>query len=125
MGPQLAFHADGGYTQEGDEEVVPPMGGGKVRHWARCNKCNKKGHYTNKCSKDETKQVVSAFGIEGSDDKGYSSSNNNKFIFLTNQHMKYATNICKVNKTLTLNYFKHSTQTNYMCNVPGYGELQE
>eukprot|EP00957_Ditylum_brightwellii_P022696 1711885-Ditylum_brightwellii.AAC.1 len=34
---------------------------------------------------------------------------------------KYVTNIRKVNKTLTLNYFEHSAQTNYMCDVPGYG----
>eukprot|EP00957_Ditylum_brightwellii_P152036 11577053-Ditylum_brightwellii.AAC.1 len=36
---------------------------------------------------------------------------------------KYVTNIRKVNWMLTLHYFKHSTNTNYMCDVPGYRTL--
>eukprot|EP00957_Ditylum_brightwellii_P023849 1799117-Ditylum_brightwellii.AAC.1 len=78
----------------------------------------------------------------GSNYKGHNSNNNNKFILLTNKYCgvnkncllldnqlstnimcnrKYVTNICKVKKTLTLNYFEHSTKANYMCDVSGYG----
>eukprot|EP00957_Ditylum_brightwellii_P170718 12994283-Ditylum_brightwellii.AAC.1 len=130
MDPQLSFHADGGDPQDGEEEVLPPTGGGKVRPWVTCDKCKKKGHYVNKCPVKEVKLAVLAFGIEGSNNKGYNSNSNNKFIFLTNKHhrvnknyllldnqsstnimcnRKYITNIRKVNKTLTLNYFEHST----------------
>eukprot|EP00957_Ditylum_brightwellii_P068516 5201337-Ditylum_brightwellii.AAC.1 len=51
--PQLAFHTDTRDPQEGDNEIVPPTRGGKVRLWARCDKCNKKGHYANKCPLEE------------------------------------------------------------------------
>eukprot|EP00957_Ditylum_brightwellii_P061455 4664551-Ditylum_brightwellii.AAC.1 len=52
-----------------------------IRKWG------KKGHCANKCSKDKMERAISAFGIEGSNDKGYESDNNNEFIHLTAQHI--------------------------------------
>eukprot|EP00957_Ditylum_brightwellii_P043089 3264027-Ditylum_brightwellii.AAC.2 len=85
---------------------------------------------------------MSAFIIDYKEDEGYESGHHKKFIYLTSKHKrvsrdwllldnqsttnimcnhKYVKNIQQVNKTLTRNYFKHSTKTNYICNVPGYG----
>eukprot|EP00957_Ditylum_brightwellii_P016148 1215922-Ditylum_brightwellii.AAC.1 len=46
---QLEFLAKGRGEEDGEEEIVLPTGGGKVRPYITCNKCNKKGHYANKC----------------------------------------------------------------------------
>eukprot|EP00957_Ditylum_brightwellii_P131347 10017458-Ditylum_brightwellii.AAC.1 len=144
---QLVLHVkgEGGKEEESGEEIVPPAGGGKVRPYIRFNKCNKKGHNANKCLHliKEKEEEVLAFIIEGEEDPQADKSNGeNEFIFLTTCHKtvnknmllldnqsltniicnrKYVTNIRKVKRMLTLHYFKHSTNTNYMCDVPGYG----
>eukprot|EP00957_Ditylum_brightwellii_P105325 8029671-Ditylum_brightwellii.AAC.1 len=116
---QLAFYVEGegGKEEDSGEEIVPPQ--------------------------EEKKEEVLAFLIEGEEDPHADKSDGeNKFIFLTTQHrtvnknmllldnksstnimcnQKYVTNIRKVNRMLTLHYFEHSTNTNYMCEVPGYG----
>eukprot|EP00957_Ditylum_brightwellii_P162160 12346744-Ditylum_brightwellii.AAC.1 len=69
MEPQLAFHADGRDPQDGEEDILPPTGGGKVRSWVICDKWKKKEHYTNKCPVKEVELAVSVFGIEGSNYK--------------------------------------------------------
>eukprot|EP00957_Ditylum_brightwellii_P162382 12365435-Ditylum_brightwellii.AAC.1 len=87
-------------------------------------------------------KAISAFGIDYKKGEEYKSGHHNKFIYLTSKHkrvsrdwlllenrsttnimcnFKYVKNIRWVNKTLTMNYSEHSTKTNYICNVPGYG----
>eukprot|EP00957_Ditylum_brightwellii_P091278 6950602-Ditylum_brightwellii.AAC.1 len=144
METQLAFHdGDRGKQDKDGDEVVLPTWEGKVKPHIRCNRCRKRGHYANRCPLQEMKEAISAFGIESSDDKGYDSKHSNKFIYLTTKHKgvnqdmlllsnqsttnimrngKYVHNICRVNKALSMHYFKYSTQTNMMCNVPGYGK---
>eukprot|EP00957_Ditylum_brightwellii_P029981 2269403-Ditylum_brightwellii.AAC.1 len=100
---QLMFNDNGKIDQEDNEEVVPPAGGGEVRPWIKCNKCNKRGHYTNKCHWDKIDQEVSAFGIEGSNNKGYCGSNNNVFIYLTVQHRGVNYNWLLIGNQSTIN----------------------
>eukprot|EP00957_Ditylum_brightwellii_P058290 4419501-Ditylum_brightwellii.AAC.1 len=48
--PQLAFLMNGDTGGgEGDKEVVPPSGGGKLKPYIICNECGKRGHYANRC----------------------------------------------------------------------------
>eukprot|EP00957_Ditylum_brightwellii_P006490 491762-Ditylum_brightwellii.AAC.1 len=85
---QLAFHVEGkgGHNEGGEEEIVPPTGGGKVKPYIRCNKCNKKGHYINKCPnliKEKEEEVLAFIIKEEEDPHNNNSDRENKFIFLT------------------------------------------
>eukprot|EP00957_Ditylum_brightwellii_P027068 2046528-Ditylum_brightwellii.AAC.1 len=43
----MVFLTEGQGEKEGEEEIVPLAGGGKVRPYIKCNKCGKKGCYAN------------------------------------------------------------------------------
>eukprot|EP00957_Ditylum_brightwellii_P116001 8849508-Ditylum_brightwellii.AAC.1 len=109
---QLAFHVKGKGTgdKETKEEVVPPAGGGKVRPYIQCNKCNKKGHYANKCPEvlENKEEELSAFIIkEDKDPNNKDSDGGNEFIFLTTHHKT-------VNKNMLL--LDNQSSTNIICN---------
>eukprot|EP00957_Ditylum_brightwellii_P005001 381405-Ditylum_brightwellii.AAC.1 len=131
--------------RRGIEKDHSASGKRKIQAIYQEQQVQKKGHYANKyldLIKNEEKGVSTFISKEEDELGGEDSNVRNEFIFLSAKHKmvnknmllfgnqsstnimcnrQYVTNIRKVNRMVTLNYCRHRSSTNYMCNVLGHG----